>query len=72
MQGRASAQRARSGPKAGASRGAEPGSPPGGAERSRVLDEVEKPVTARSDAGGLAGAALGCWHVRGVACMEGR
>ncbi len=32
-QGRASAQRARSGPKAGASRGAEPGSPPGGAER---------------------------------------
>jgi hypothetical protein len=34
--GRASAQRARSGPEAGAQRAAEPGSAPGGAERSRV------------------------------------
>lgn len=64
-QGRASAQRARSGPKAGASRGAEPGSPPGGAERSRVLDEVEKPVTARSALGGLAGLLISCWHICG-------
>ncbi|KAF2778914.1 hypothetical protein STPH1_3576 [Streptomyces sp. OM5714] len=35
--GRASAQRGRSGPKAGAAPGAEPGSAPGGAERSRGL-----------------------------------
>jgi hypothetical protein len=32
----------RSGPKAGAAAPAEPGSPPGGAERSRVLEPVEK------------------------------
>lgn len=43
--GRASAHPARTGPQAGAPRGVEPGSPPGGAERSRVLDEVGKPVT---------------------------
>jgi hypothetical protein len=36
--GRASAQRGRSGPKAGASPAAEPGSAPGGAERSRGLN----------------------------------
>ncbi|MYX25155.1 hypothetical protein GTY75_00450 [Streptomyces sp. SID8381] len=35
--GRASAQRGRSGPEAGASPAAEPGSAPGGAERSRGL-----------------------------------
>ena len=43
--GRASAQPGRSGPKAGAAPRAEPGSPPGGAERSRVLEPVEKVVT---------------------------
>ncbi|XIG75749.1 hypothetical protein C1N81_21995 [Streptomyces sp. SGAir0957] len=43
--GRASAQQGRSGPKAGAQPQAEPGSPPGGAERSRVLEPVERVVT---------------------------
>lgn len=42
LKGRASAQRGRSGPEAGAAPRAEPGSPPGGAELSRVLDEVGK------------------------------
>ncbi|MYW55588.1 hypothetical protein GTY64_29815, partial [Streptomyces sp. SID8376] len=38
ISGRASAQRGRSGPKAGAAPGAEPESAPGGAERSRGLN----------------------------------
>jgi hypothetical protein len=46
--GWASAQPGRSGPKAGAAPRAEPGSPPGGAERSRVLEPVEKVVTQAS------------------------
>lgn len=71
LQGRASAQRGRSGPKAGASPRAEPGSPPGGAERSRVLDEVEKPVTARSATGGLADLATSCWHMCGDGTQGG-
>ncbi|AWT45774.1 hypothetical protein DMT42_28115 [Streptomyces actuosus] len=44
--GRASAQRARSGPKAGAQRAAEPGARPAERSAAGCLDEVEKPVTA--------------------------
>lgn len=43
----------------------------GGAERSRVLDEVEKPVTARSVTGGLADPATSCWHICGDGTQGG-
>ncbi|MQL62588.1 hypothetical protein F6Q10_08115 [Streptomyces vinaceus] len=48
ISGRASAQRGRSGPKAGAAPGAEPGSAPGGAERSRGLVLAEQRERAAS------------------------
>jgi hypothetical protein len=59
--GRASAKRARSGPKAGAQRDAEPGARP--AERSAAgLDEVEKFVTTGF---AFAQASAPCWSVGG-------